>query len=137
MKRWTVLLSLSLLSLLPLRHASAAGLDDFDPCTDAGLATLFAGCTNISMGVLLGNLINFIFVVAVFLSLGFIIFGGINWITSAGDSGKVEAARNRIIAAIVGLIIIVLAFYILNTLVLPFLGINGFQGLQITPLTGY
>ncbi len=74
-------------------------------------------------GQILGIIINFIFIVAIILAFGFLIYGGIRWITSGGDKGGVENARNTIIAAIVGLIVVFLAYVILN-LVLGLFGTN-------------
>ena len=118
---------------------AANGNGEFDPCASADAANgiLGAGCGDTTFGTVFGNLINFIFVAAVIIALGFLIYGGVRWITSGGDKGGVETARNTIISAIVGLVVIVLAYFILNSLVLPFLGIEGgFSGLQITPITG-
>ena len=50
-----------------------------------------------------------------------LIWGGLEWITSGGDKGKVEGARNKITAAVIGLIIVASSFAILQ-LVLNFLG---------------
>ncbi|MFH2118380.1 MAG: hypothetical protein ABII10_01440 [Candidatus Paceibacterota bacterium] len=46
--------------------------------------------------------------------LVFLIWGAFEWITSEGDKGKLEKARNRITQAIVGLIILVGSFVILT-----------------------
>ena len=53
----------------------------------------------------------------------YLIWGGIEWITSGGDKGKTESARNKITAAIVGLIVLASAWAIL-LLVLGFLDTN-------------
>lgn len=63
-------------------------------------------------------------VVAVMLAVGFLIYGGIKWITSGGDKGKVDAARGTITAAIIGLIIAFLAFFIIGVVNYIF-GIQG------------
>lgn len=44
----------------------------------------------------------------------FIILGGITYMTSAGDAGKVKKGRDTILYGIIGLIICVLAFAIVN-----------------------
>jgi membrane protease YdiL (CAAX protease family) len=44
------------------------------------------------------------------------LWGALEWIVSAGDKGKLENARNRITNAIIGLIILVGAFVILQFL---------------------
>ena len=51
-------------------------------------------------------------IIAVF----FLIYGGVKWIISGGDKAAVEAARNHIIAAIVGLVVALLAFFILSVI---------------------
>jgi len=55
--------------------------------------------------------------------LGLIIFGAFTWITSGGDKNKAEEARNKITAAIVGLIVLAATVAIFN-LVADFLGIT-------------
>lgn len=140
MKKLIAAITLPLGSLLsPATALAQEAAGAFDPCasTAAEGGVLASGCGDTTFGTVFGNLINFIFVFAVVLALGFLIFGGIRWITSGGDKAGVESARNTIIAAIVGLVVIVLAYFILNLLVLPFLGFeNGFSDLTVTPITG-
>lgn len=62
----------------------------------------------------LGNGIFLIFVGATLLSLTFLVWGGLSWILSGGDKTKVLAARNRIVYAIIGLVICFLAFAIVS-----------------------
>ena len=62
------------------------------------------------ISVILGILIF----IAVLLCLLYIIWGGLNYIMSEGDKQKAAAARQRIIMAIIGLIIVFLAFFIIN-----------------------
>ena len=50
-----------------------------------------------------------------------IIYGGIQYTTSAGDSGKVTNAKNTILYAIVGLIVSILAYAIVNFVTNAFL----------------
>lgn len=44
----------------------------------------------------------------------FILIGGINYMTSAGDAGKVAKAKSTILYAVIGLAVCVLAFAIVN-----------------------
>jgi Sec-independent protein secretion pathway component TatC len=91
---------------------------------------------SLSISSVLGSVINFAFVVAVVLALGFLVYAGIRYITSGGDKEGVASARSMIIASIVGLLIIVLSYFILN-FVLIFLGIpNGLRGVNIPSLSG-
>lgn len=59
-------------------------------------------------------LITLLVVVGVIIAVVFLVYGGIKWILSGGDSKQVEGARNHIVAAIVGLIIVIGAFFILT-----------------------
>lgn len=43
-----------------------------------------------------------------------IIIGGVGYMTSAGDSGKVKKAKDTILYGIIGLVVCVLAFAIVN-----------------------
>lgn len=59
-------------------------------------------------------LLTFAVVIGILLALGFLVFGGIKWITSQGDKAAVEGARGTIVAAIIGLVLIFLSIFILN-----------------------
>jgi hypothetical protein len=71
---------------------------------------------------LFGKVIVFVFIVAIIIALGFLVYGGIRWITSGGDKGAVDTARNTIIAAVIGLILVFLSYFILNLVVYFFTG---------------
>lgn len=79
-----------------------------------------------NLGALLQNALALLFFVAGLLAFVFIVIGGIQWITAGGDAKAASAARDRITAAVVGLLVVVAAFAI--TLILGQLfGINLFQ----------
>ena len=74
-------------------------------------------------GNVISNAIVLFLIVAIIIAVFFLIYGGIKWIISGGDKTGVESARNHIIAAIVGLVIALLAFFILSV-VLKLFGIT-------------
>lgn len=49
------------------------------------------------------------------LAVAFLLWGAVQYIISSGDPSKLDAAKNTIIYAIVGIIITILAFTIVNT----------------------
>lgn len=51
------------------------------------------------------------------LSVIMLIWGGIRYTTSAGDSNKVQAAKNTVLYAIVGLVVAILAYAIVNMVI--------------------
>lgn len=63
---------------------------------------------------LITNAITIVFAVAALLVFIMLIWGGIQWILSGGDKEAVGKARSRIIHALVGLVILALAFLILR-----------------------
>ena len=66
-----------------------------------------------------GNI--FLFAVGA-LSVIMLIWGGIRYTTSAGDSNKVTAAKNTVLYAIVGLVVAILAYAIVNMVIDKFKG---------------
>jgi hypothetical protein len=79
------------------------------------------------IGVLISRVISVAFIISGILTFGFLVFGGVEWLTSGGDKGKTEAARNRITAAIVGLAIVA-ASWALMKLIAYFFGVDVFEG---------
>lgn len=69
-------------------------------------------------------LFNLFIALGIILALIFLLYGAIKWITSGGDKAALENARSRIIMAIVGLLIVVLSWVIVN-LVIKILGLSG------------
>lgn len=105
------------------------------PICPPGTFTSLCGLNASKVGGLTGVIITFLIVIAILVSIFYLIFGGIRWITSGGDKAKVESARSTLVAAVVGLIISLLAFFIVN-FVLGFFTGNGVSTLQIPKLYG-
>ena len=78
-----------------------------------------ADLSNVIIGIING-IVGSLGLVAVIV----IVIGGVNYMTSAGDAGKVEKAKKTILYAAVGLIICVLAFAIVNFVIGNILGNN-------------
>lgn len=77
-------------------------------------------------GKLIGGIVGIMLVVATLFAFFYLIWGGIQWITSGGDKAGVESAQHRIQAALLGLLI-VFAVWALFTVVGRFLGIDVFN----------
>lgn len=71
---------------------------------------------------IVSSIVTILLVIAIILSLFFLIWGAIRWITSGGDKGKLDGARTAITASIVGLILAFLAYFVLNVLTYLFTG---------------
>jgi len=105
-----------------------------DLCPD-GQYSAFCEIGVNDFGGIIGTAIIIIFIIAIIIALIFLVIGGIKWITSSGDSSKVEAARNQIIAAVIGLVIVFLSFFILN-FVLTIFGLS-LTNIEIPKLPGF
>jgi hypothetical protein len=57
-------------------------------------------------GGFLGGIMSALMVIAAVFVLLQLIWGAIDWISSGGDKSKVEAARNKIMNAVIGLIVL-------------------------------
>jgi len=63
----------------------------------------------------------------------YFLWGAIEWITAGGDKGKIESARNRIVQAIIGMILLASSYVIINAVnILFFGGVEGFDLLNLT-----
>ncbi len=134
MKKFSAIVASASTFLIATPQAFAVD-KDLNPCKDA-TGVLNAACAgqNLSLGQVLGFVVTIAFVLAVLIALFFLLWGGIKWITSGGDKGGVEAARNQIIAAVIGLIIVFLSFFVLN-LVLGLFNLTLFE-LKLPTLNG-
>ena len=105
------------LSLIPTAWAAPEiGVPKPDQVRITDLGRLVASA--ISVAILIAGILVFVYLV----------WGGIQWITSGGDKGKTEEARNRITSALVGLAIVA-ASWALIKIIAYFFGVQGvFEG---------
>lgn len=109
-------LALPVLGLVavPTTSVSALGLSDAQSQVESvdGLAKSADDPSG-----LVKNVINFMLYLVGILSVAFLIWGGIRYTTSAGDSNKVTSAKNTIMYAVIGLIVAILAYAIVNLVI--------------------
>jgi len=90
--------------------ASAAlieNADEIDKCVEN--QTCFC-----EVGKLIGNLAKFITGIIGALALLFFIYGGLMWILSGGEKKRIETGRNSIVYSVIGLVITIGAFALVN-----------------------
>ena len=80
---------------------ASGGLDKVNPGAETDLNGLIATII---------NMVGVIGIIAVIM----IIIGGVNYTMSQGDSTKVQKAKNTILYGIIGLVVVLLAFAIVN-----------------------
>jgi len=112
------LFSLALASLIGLGAFNALPVFATDVCNTNAATEVkeAAGCNNNNDALpsIIINILNAIIAVAGLVAVIFVIVGGFNYITSSGDAGKAKKAKDTILYAVIGLIICVLAFAIVN-----------------------
>lgn len=85
-----------------------------DTAAGAGAGCGTGGSANATLSSLAKKFINILSLVVGIVAVVMIVYGGFKYITSGGDSGNVSGAKNTLIFAIVGLIIVALAQFIVH-----------------------
>lgn len=67
-----------------------------------------------SVSAIVSDAFSLILMVVGIMVFAYFVYGGIMFVTSQGDSGKVGTARNTLVYAIVGMIIVVFAYVIVR-----------------------
>lgn len=96
-----------------------------DPCVPKSGIVPFT-----DVGGLLGNLLSVAIIGGSILLFLYLIMGGVQWMTSGGDKVATQAARDRITAALVGLLIILAVWGVFRVLEAA-LGISVLGGIKI------
>lgn len=117
-KKLTVVMSLALalfgFSLIPAVNTHADSIcNHLDSNSEAYKANGCGGSTTDLTEVLINIITGFVGILGI-VAVIFVVVGGVNYMTSAGDAGKLKKAKDTILYAIIGLIISVLAFAIVN-----------------------
>lgn len=71
---------------------------------------------NVSISPIIQTGVTLLFVFAIILSLFFLVLGGIRWIISEGDKQKLASARSQLTYAVIGLLVVLLSFFIVNVI---------------------
>ena len=75
----------------------------------ASAASCSGDTTNNTLQSVTTTVVNVLSLVVGLISVIFLIFGGFKYVTSGGDSGKVTSAKNTILYALIGLVIVSIA----------------------------
>lgn len=118
MKKISKVLIFILLFLLNINIVFA---DKFDQVVDSsgnfqdsyGAKAIAAGVlSERSVPEIIANVIKVILGLSGTVALVFIVWGGISWMTSQGDSKKIKDAQNRMVSAAIGIFIIAVSYAI-------------------------
>ena len=79
-----------------------------------GVDSINGGNNSVNLVEIVSTILNAVFLVVGIIAVVVIIIGGINYMTSQGDPGKVKKAKDTILYGIIGLVITLLAFAIVS-----------------------
>ena len=128
MKKITVALSTAFVYATVVAPTFA---DTINPCPqNSSFSELCNNTSRFEANKVIQTIVSLLLLAAVLVALFFLIFGGIKWILSGGDKAKVDAARGTIVGAIIGLVIALAAFFVLN-LVAKVFGLGNILNLTI------
>lgn len=82
------------------------------------------GNAELTIGGLMSVLLPFVITVCSILLFFIFVWGGYDFMMSRGDAGKVKAARAKITAGIIGFVLLVLSYFIVNFISYVF-GVGG------------
>ncbi len=93
--------------------ASAVNIVD-NSCQGAGAGSPLCDSSDEELEPLIKNVVNLLLAVLGFVAVIMIIIGGIRYTTSNGDSNNTKAAKDTILYSVVGLVVAILAYAIVN-----------------------
>jgi type IV secretion system pilin len=123
MKKVLATTALTAGSYLSLATSAFAQGSNVNPCPSSGQFSKLCNLNANNIGGIIGAGVTFVLVIVTIVALFYLIWGGFSWITSGGDKSKVDSARQKLTAAIIGLVIAFLAFFVLS-LALSFFGLS-------------
>lgn len=112
-------LALAIIPVLAPVAVHAADINNNLKC-GSNLDASGTGCdSNITTGssnlnTVITDIVNIFSVIVGIVSVIMIIYGGFRYVTSGGDSGNVSSAKNTIIYAVIGLVVVALAQFIVQ-----------------------
>ncbi len=86
-------------------NGDLSGDCESDPLADAGADDITKFITLV---------VNIISIIVGFVAVVMIIWGGMKYVTSGGESGKITSAKNTIMYALIGLVVVALAQFIVR-----------------------
>lgn len=107
----TMLLGTVVVAVQP-EVVSAAPVDVLKQCNSQ--SEVCKGTGKNSLFTLVENIINLLLVIIGIISVIMIIVGGIRYTTSGGDAGQTKMAKDTILYAIIGLVVAIMSYSLVN-----------------------
>lgn len=84
------------------------------PTFHVGMPSQINAINALSLQKIVSFAVGALLTVSILLAFFFVLFGGLKWMLSQGDKKQVEEAQKTLTYAIIGLVIVLLSFFILN-----------------------
>lgn len=108
-------IALGVSTVSPVLVDTASAVSSFDQGVKGGVGATGQNNTNtVTADSLVKQITNVLLFVVGAAAIIMIIWGGIKYVTSGGDSAGVTSAKNTILYAVIGLIVAVLAYTLVN-----------------------
>lgn len=123
MKIWKILAAIVVAVMgVGLITSSPVMADDIFGCDDPSVpdsAKEAMGCSNVgsddqAFPKAIEAILKIVIGIGGMVAMGYIIVGGVKYMTSSGDSSKLKAAKDTILYALIGLVVAALAFALTN-----------------------
>lgn len=85
-----------------------------------------APCTLCDLLVMVNNIVNFLTAISISIATIMILWGGFLLLMAAGNEEKLKSAKSVLTTAIIGLVIVLVSWIIINTLIVFFGSSSGF-----------
>lgn len=106
----TIVIALSLVfTIIPMSPVSA--LNVFQNCPGGNVC---GAAQTDDFQVMMHNIVNTLLLVLGMIAVIMIVIGGIRYTTSNGDASQVKAAKDTVLYSVVGLVVAILAYAIVN-----------------------
>jgi hypothetical protein len=101
----------------------ALALDCSTPqdCATQGVGSADTGGNNTSAGDIIKNIVNILLFIIGAVSVIMIVIGGFKYVVSNGDSSAVKGAKDTIFYAVIGLVVAILAYAVVNWVIQQFI----------------
>lgn len=114
-------------ALVPVSYAEpkpatvAAGCTDASSCVNDGLQATGGTSSKTNINDIIKTVVNVLLFIIASISVIMIIIGGIKYTISQGDSSAITTAKNTILYAVIGLMVAIFAYAIVNFVVSHFI----------------
>ncbi len=105
------------LFITPSVAQAVCNWNDLSGCDEALIINKDAVCTDVPSCIIW--FVNILFLLAVLVSFVYLVWGGLDYIMAGGDSGKAGGAQRKITNAVIGLVVVIVAWAV-STMVFNF-----------------